>query len=107
LNASPDTTCSIIRRGKKVTPYASGGLTKRYFTLEQYEADIDQSTTSQDCVFGGIKFSMAPNGLLMADVTGAGVGQISALATGSSPYFTSPTQSTATPFSVVDATIRQ
>lgn len=106
VNGTPDVTCSIVRRGKKVTPYASAGLTKRYFTIEQYEVDIDQSTTSQDCVFGGIKFSMAPNGLMMAEITGAGVGQVSALATGSSPMFTSPTQGTGTPFSVVDATVR-
>jgi hypothetical protein len=44
VNAVADTTCSIIRRGKKLTPYAGGGLVKKYFTLEEYEADIDQST---------------------------------------------------------------
>jgi hypothetical protein len=105
-NTSADTTCNIIRRGKKLTPYASGGLVKKYFTIEEYEADIDQSTVCQDCVFGGVKFTMQPNGLLLGDITGAGTGQILAEATGSSPYFTSPSATTAAPFSVVDATIR-
>jgi hypothetical protein len=49
---------------------------------------------------------MAADGLLMADASGVGTGQISALANGSSPYFTSPVATTDVPFSVVDATIR-
>jgi hypothetical protein len=106
LNATPDTTCNIIRRGKKLIPYASGGLTKRYFTLEEYEADIDQSTVLTDYVWSSIKYSMSPNGLIMADPGGVGTGQISALATGSSPFFTSPSVTTNAPFSVVDATVR-
>jgi hypothetical protein len=105
-NTSPDSTCNIIRRGKKLAPYASGGLIKKYFTIEEYEADIDQSQVCQDCVFGGVKFTMQPNGLLLGDITGAGTGQILAEATGASPYFTSPSLTTAAPFSVVDATIR-
>lgn len=106
LNATPDTTCSIVRRGKKLIPYASGGLTKRYFTLEEYEADIDQSTVLTDFVWGNIKFSMSPNGLITADPGGVGTGKIDVKTTGASPFFTSPTTTTAPPFSVVDATIR-
>lgn len=106
LNATPDTSCSIVRRGKKLTPWAGASLVKRYFTLEEYEADIDQSTVLTDFVWGSIKFSMAPNGLFMLDPGGVGTGQIAVKSTGTSPFFTSPTATTAAPFSVVDATIR-
>lgn len=104
VNAAPDTTCSILRPGKRLINPAT--LLKRYFTLEEYESDIDQSTTIQDFVWGTGKFAMAPNGLLMFDPGGIGTGQISALATGASPYFTSPVAPSDAPFSVVDATIR-
>lgn len=106
VNATPDTTCSIVRRGKKLFPFASGGLTKRYFTLEEYEVDIDQSTVLTDFVWSNIKYSMAANGLIMADPGGIGTGQFSVKSTGQSPFFTSPSSNTNTPFSVVDATIR-
>lgn len=104
VNAVPDTSCSITRPGKRLINPAS--LTKRYFTLEEYESDIDQSTVLTDFVFGQMKFTMSPNGLIMADVSGVGTGQIQALASGSSPYFTSPTSVSDTPMSVVDATVR-
>lgn len=106
LDASADTSCNIIRRGKKLIPYGGSSLVKRYWTLEEYEADIDQSTVLTDFVWGNIKFSMGPNGLLMADPGGVGTGQIAVKATGASPFFTSPSETTAAPFSVVDATIR-
>ncbi|CAL77415.1 hypothetical protein BRADO3638 [Bradyrhizobium sp. ORS 278] len=104
VNATPDTTCSITRPGKRIINPAS--LVPTYFTLEEYEGDIDQSTLAQDFVFGGVKFSMAANGLMMADVSGTGTGQIQALGTASSPYYTSTTAPSDVPFSVVDATIR-
>jgi hypothetical protein len=103
-NAAPDTTCSLTRPGKQLINPAT--LLKSYFTLEEYEGDMDQSTTAQDFVWGGLKFSMATNGVIMAAPSGAGVGQVAALATGASPYFTSPVTTTDVPMSVVDATIR-
>jgi hypothetical protein len=106
VNATPDTSCSIVRRGKKLVPYAGGSLIKRYFTLEEYEADIDQSTVVPDFVWGSIKFSMGANGLLMADSNGVGTGQFQVKPTGSAPYYTTPTATIADPFAVVDATIR-
>jgi hypothetical protein len=74
--------------------------------MDEYDVDVDLSTVATDFVWGSIKYSMAPNGLLMADPGGIGTGQIAAQATGTSPLLTSPTESTAAPFSVVDATIR-
>lgn len=104
VNAAADTTCAIARPGKRLINPAT--LVKNYYTLEEYEGDIDQSTVAQDFVFGSLKFSMAANGLLMADIGGNGTGQIQALAAGASPYFTGPTAPSDVPFSVVDATIR-
>lgn len=104
VNASPDTTCSISRPGKRLlntTP-----LVKRYFTIEEYEMDIDQSTVLTDFAWGTGKLSMSADGLIRFDPGGIGTGQAQALASGASPYFTSPTAPTDVPFSVVDATIR-
>jgi hypothetical protein len=104
-NATPDTSFTITRP-KKLIQYSAGSLVKRYFTIDEYDVDIDQSTVLTDFVWGSVKFSMAANGLLMADPGGVGTGKIEALATGASPLLTSPTESSAAPYSVVDATIR-
>lgn len=100
-----DTTCTITRP-KKLIQYSASSIVKRYFTIDEYDVDIDQSTVLTDFVWGSIKFSMQPNGLLVADPGGIGTGQIAANSTGTSPLLTSPSESTAAPFSVVDATIR-
>lgn len=99
-------TAFTVTRPKKLIQFAGGTLLKRYFTIDEYDVDIDLSTVLTDFVWGSMKFSMQPNGLLMADPGGIGTGQLAAQATGTSPLLTSPTESTATPFSVVDATIR-
>lgn len=105
VNATPDTAFTVTRP-KKLIQFLAGSLTKRYFTIDEYDVDIDLSTVLTDFVWGSMKFSMQPNGLLMFDPGGIGTGQIAALAVGTSPLLTSPTESTATPMSVVDATIR-
>lgn len=106
VNAVADTAFTVTRSGKKLIQFLGGTLLHRYYTIDEYDVDIDLSTVLTDFVWGSIKFSMAPNGLLMADPGGIGTGQIAAQATGTSPLLTSPTESTAAPFSVVDATIR-
>ncbi|MET3348307.1 hypothetical protein ABIF52_008688 [Bradyrhizobium japonicum] len=104
VNAVADTSCSITRPGKRLINTVP--LVKRYFTVEEYESDIDQSTLLSDFVWGTGKLSMAADGLLRFDPGGVGTGNAQALTTGASPYFTSPTAPTDVPFSVVDATIR-
>ena len=104
-NATPDTACTLTRP-KKLIQYAGGALIKRYFTIDEYDVDIDQSEVMTDFMWGSMKFSMAPNGIIMCDVGGVGTGQLDPLATGSSPLLTSPSESVAEPLSVVDATIR-
>jgi len=104
LNATPDTAFTVTRPGKKLIQ--SGTLVKRYFTIDEYESDIDLSEVMTDFVFGSLRFGMQTNGLFTADPGGIGTGQFSAQATGTSPLLTSPTLSTGVPLSVVDATIR-
>jgi Phage tail tube protein len=104
-NAVADTSCALTRPGKRLINPAT--LLKSYFTVEEYEGDIDESTVVPDFVWGGIKFSMSSaNNLLTADPSGTGTGQIQALATGASPMFPAPVATTDSPFAVVDATIR-
>ena len=104
-NVTANTGATITRPGKRLINPST--LVKSYFTVEEYEGDIDQSTTAQDFVWGSIKFSMSSaNNLLMTDVSGTGTGQISALNAASSPMFAAPVATTDVPFSVVDATIR-
>ena len=104
-NAVADTTCTLTRPGKRLINPAT--LLKSYFTIEELEGDIDESTIVQDCVWGSIKFSMSSaNNLLMADPSLVGTGQIQAPPAGSPPNFANPVATIDTPFSVVDATIR-
>lgn len=103
IDQSADTACTLTRPKKLVQ---SGTLVKRYFTIDEYDADIDLSETMPDFVWGSVKFSMAANGLLMCDPGGAGTGRFTTNASGSSPVLTSPTAPTAEPLAVVDATIR-
>lgn len=103
---SADTGASLIRRGRKVIMPAAGSLVRTYFTIEEYDVDLDQSTVFSDCFFNSVKFSMAPNGMLMATLSWIGTGDITAEATGSSPYFTSPTTPTGVPMAVKDSILR-
>lgn len=103
-NASGDSESDIVVAGKKLIQ--SGSLVKRYFTIEERDVDIDQSEIMRDFVFGSLRFSMQPNGLLMCDPGGIGTGYFATASTGASPYFTSPTTPVGVPLSVVDATIR-
>jgi hypothetical protein len=104
-NATADASGTLTRPGKRLINPAT--LLKFYFTVEEYEGDIDESTVVPDFVWGGIKFSTSSaNYLLTADPSGTGTGQIHALAAGSSPTFPAPVATTDSPFAVVDATIR-
>jgi hypothetical protein len=106
VNAAPDTSFTITRPGRVLINPAAGSIIKRYYTWEEYEADIDASSVFTDCVFGNGKVSMATDGIIMFDAGWWGTGQFTTLSGASAPLFTSPTENTATAMSVVDATIR-
>jgi hypothetical protein len=104
-NAVADTAFTITRPGQKLINPASGSLVKRYFTVEEYESDIDASEVFQDCVWGSIRLSMAPNGLVTVTPTWVGNGQFTTVTGASAPSFTSPTVPTGVPLAVVDAAL--
>lgn len=106
LNATPDTTFTITITGRKLINPGAGALVKRYFTIEEYEYDLDQSELFTDCVWSSVNISMQPNGLIQIGTSWAGTGQFEAKPTGTSPHFTSPTTSTGDPLAVLEATVR-
>jgi hypothetical protein len=106
VNATPDTTCSLIRRGRKVIMPPAGSLVNRYFTGEEYDADIDASKVFTDCFWKTGKFSMAPNGIIMFDASWVGTGQMEIDSAGSSPILTAPTLTTSIPLAALDSTLR-
>lgn len=104
LNATADTAFTITRPKKLIQ---TGSLVKRYYTVDELELDIDQSQVMTDFVWGTMRFSMAPNGIILFDPGGIGTGHYNSLATGpTSPLLTTPTATTSLPLAVVDATVR-
>jgi hypothetical protein len=101
----PDTAFTITRPGQKLINPASGALVKRYFTVEEYEQDIDASEIFQDCVWGSIRLAMAPNGLVTVTPAWVGSGQFTTQSGAGAPSFTSPTVPTGVPLAVVDAAL--
>jgi len=63
---------------------------RRTFTVEQYYEDIDQTELFTGCRFTSMQLSLTPNGMVTMTAGLMGLGRQS-LATGASPYFTSPT----------------
>lgn len=106
LNAVADTAFTITRPGQKLINPAAGSLVKRYFTIDEYDADIDYVETFQDVVFQSLRFSMQPNGMIMCDIAWTGVGRLATSSGGSAPTLTSPTESTGSPLACVDSTVR-
>jgi hypothetical protein len=74
-NAARDTSCSVIRRGREVINPPAGSLVNRYFTIEEYDADIDDSNVFADCFWKTAKFSTEPNGIITLDVSFVGTGR--------------------------------
>lgn len=105
-DAVADTAFTVTRTGRKLINPGAGALVKRYFTVEEYEYDTDQSEVFTDCVWDSFRLSMQPNSLMNLDTSWMGTGQGEVKASGSSPHFTTPTTPTGSPMCVVEATIR-
>jgi len=104
VEAVGDTSCSIVRRGRKVIMPAAGSLVNRYYTIEEYESDITVSRLFNDCFWKSIKFSMAPNGLIMFEPSWVGTGTFTA--SSGSAVLTTPTLIANPPMAALDATLR-
>jgi hypothetical protein len=100
-----DTTFTVTRPGKKLIQTGTQ-LIKRYFTVEEYEIDVDTSEVMSDFVWGAMRIGMAPNGIITVDPSGVGTGQMQTYPSASAPVFTAPVPSSTLPLAVVDATVR-
>lgn len=106
LNAVADTAFTITRPGQKLLNPAAGSAVKTYFTIEEYDGDLDMTEIFSDCIISSLKFSMATNGMLMCDISWVSTGLFSTASGASAPTFTSPLTSTGLPLSCNDAVVR-
>lgn len=91
-----------VTRPKKLARLADTSYTDRTFTIEEYGVDIDQSEVYTGCVINSARVQLQPNGMVAVSFGIVGA-DATANASGSSPYFTSPTVTTALPMVGVDA----
>ena len=99
--ASLDTAFTITI-GKKLTNPTTP--TRLSYTFDEYNQDIDLSERLEGCRFTRFRLAGSPNG--MAEVEFGIMGMsVTALATGTSPYFTTPTEYTTDPLVFADALI--
>lgn len=105
LNAVADTAFTIIRPGLKIINPAAPAAAV-YFTIEEWDGDLDLARVFSDCRVHMVKVAMAPSGIVTVDITFTGTGLFGTNSGGSSPSLTSPSLSTGLPLSAVDSTVR-
>ena len=96
-----DTACELViakKLSQATTP------TRRTFTFEQYYEDIDQSEQFTGCRFTSLQLSLTPNGMVTMTAGVMGLGRTT-LASGASPYFTSPTTYSSIALVATDASL--
>jgi hypothetical protein len=101
LDSNPDSSFTVTRP-KKLTRLADTGYTDRTFTIEEYSADIDYSEVYTGCTVNTMRIQLQPNGMVAVSFGIVGA-DAAAYASGSSPYFTTPTLTTSLPMVAVDA----
>jgi hypothetical protein len=100
-NQSSDSACTLTIQKKicqALTP------TRRTFTVEQYHEDADISEQFVGVRVVSLELQLQPNGMVNATFGFVGMNR-TWLATGSSPYFTSPTEYTSIALTAADASI--
>ena len=101
LDGTPDATFTLTRLRRvtnDVPPVA------RYFTMEEYHADIEQSEVFTDCVVSSLAIAMAADDTVRATFGIVGR-QFRAETTGNSPVLTAPTQYLSSNLVATDAVI--
>jgi hypothetical protein len=106
VDQSADTSCTMTRPGQKMICPAAGAAVKTYWTLEEYDGDLDLTEIFSDVVFHSLKFTMQPDSIVVCEVGFTGTGAFTTASGASAPTFTSPTESTGVPLACVDATLR-
>jgi hypothetical protein len=102
LNATPDSTFTVT-----VAKNVIMGATpvERYFSLEEYQQNIDSSLYGTDMKVVKMDFNAQPNRNIEVTFTFMGL-DAQSLTGASSPTFTTPTFTTTLPLVMVDGTIR-
>lgn len=100
MTAAATGTLTILKKVKTATT-----PTSYTHTIEQYDQDIDLSELFLGCMCIGVKLSFKPGEMATAQYTFLGMDR-TALTTGTSPYFTSPTLTTSLQLVADDSTIR-
>lgn len=101
VNGTADTAFTITR-GKKLKNGSTP--TKRTFTVEQNNVDIDGSQVFSGVRWTGMKINGTPDGMVIIEFTALGA-SMQTLTGGASPYFTAPTVHNAVPLIFADAKI--
>ena len=96
---------SIVRPGRKLINSAAGGLLKSYFTVEEYEYDLDASELFTDCVWSRFTLRMQPDGNLETEMAWTGTGRAETVTGGAAPHFTAPSDPTALSLVATEASI--
>jgi hypothetical protein len=102
LDASADTTGTLTVLRKLVTATTP---VRRSFSVEQYDKDTDLSELFLGCRLTGLSIDAQPNQPATVQYTFLGMDR-TALATGTSPYFTTPTLTTNLLLAADDSSIR-
>lgn len=98
------TSTGTMTMQKKVITGTS--VTRYSHTIEQYDADTDLSELFLGCRLVGMKLSFKPNAMATAQYTFMGLDR-TALATGTSPYFTTPIVNTNLALIADDSAVRK
>lgn len=101
-DASAATTGTLTVLRKLINPATP---TKRTFNVEQYDKDIDLSELFLGCKLVGFNLSCQPGEMVQVQYTWLGLDR-TALATGTSPFFTSPNLTTSLGMIADDSAIR-
>lgn len=104
-NAVADTAFTVTRPGQKIINPAAPAV-PTYFTIEEWDGDIDRARVFSDCRVHTVRVQMQSGSLVTIDITFTGTGLSDTNSSGSSPSLTSPTTSTGVPLSAVDAVLR-
>lgn len=100
-NFTADTNATL-KSTKKITNSAT--LTRSSYTVEQYYSDLDESEQFAGCRIVSMKLTFQPNSVVMVEFGIVGKTMV-ALATGSSPSLTAPTEYTSIGLVVSDASM--
>jgi hypothetical protein len=102
LNATPDSTFTVTVAKNVIQ---GSPPVERYFSLEEYQQDIDSSLYGTDMKVVKMDFNAQPNRNIEVTFTFMGL-DAQSLSGASSPTFTAPTYTTSLPMVMVDGTIR-